>query len=88
MASKKQTELINLWTKKGYLVINLIKTNKNGIPDLQALRNKKVVFIESKEHGDTVKQLQIFRMRELTKNGFQCYVNEQKFEKWLEDNPQ
>lgn len=85
MASKQQDKLIKLWEKKGYMVVNLIRTNKSGIPDLMALKDSKAVFIESKETGDTVKPLQEFRMRELSAQGFQCYVNEQRFEDWLKN---
>ena len=38
MASKWQTKEIKKYERKGYFVINLIKTNKNGIPDLLALK--------------------------------------------------
>ena len=82
MASDQQTKLIKKWEKQGYMVVNLIRTNKSGITDLMALKDGKAVFIESKEPGDTVKDLQEFRMRELSCKGFQCYVNEQKFEDW------
>ena len=82
MSSKKQTQLINLWKAKGFIVVNLITTNTNGIPDLLALKDGQAVFIESKEPGDSVKALQRYRMNELTKQGFDCYINEQPFAEW------
>lgn len=85
MASKQQDKLIDKWEADGYMVVNLIRTNKSGITDLMALKNGKAVFIESKEAKDTVKPLQEYRMRELTAQGFQCYVNEQKFEDWCKN---
>lgn len=76
MASKHQTKIINEYKKKGYYVINLIKTNKNGIPDLLCLKaGEKPLFIECKEKTDTLKPLQEFRIRELKKLGFEAYVN-------------
>ena len=76
MASKHQTKVINEYKKKGYYVINLIKTNKNGIPDLLCLKDgEKPLFIECKEKTDTLKPLQEFRIRELKKLGFEAYVN-------------
>ena len=60
---------------KGYYVINLIKTNKNGIPDLLCLKDGKAVFIECKEKIDTLKPLQAFRIEELKKLGFEAYVS-------------
>tara|TARA_R110000803_G_scaffold78075_4_gene143144 strand:- start:2713 stop:2976 length:264 start_codon:yes stop_codon:yes gene_type:complete len=84
MASLQQTKLIKKWEKEGYMVVNLIKTNKSGITDLLALKNGTAIFIESKEHGDSVKELQEYRMKQLSSLGFKCYVNEQPFEDWLE----
>ncbi len=46
MASKWQTKVIKEYEAKGYFVINLIKTNKNGIPDLVALKDGEAIFIE------------------------------------------
>lgn len=76
MASKHQTKIINEYKKKGYYVINLIKTNKNGIPDLLCLKeNEKPLFIECKEKNDTLKPLQKFRIEELKKLGFEAIVS-------------
>lgn len=54
----------------GYYVVNLIKTNKNGITDLMALRaNEPAIFIECKEKSDTLKPLQKYRIDELNNAG-------------------
>jgi len=82
MASKKQTELINRYESQGYIVVNLISTNKNGIPDLMALKDGRCIFIESKEKNDTVKMLQLYRMKELSNAGFEVYVNQIPFKEW------
>lgn len=75
MASKWQTKVINEYKKKGYYVINLIKTNKNGIPDLLCLKEgQKPLFIECKEKNDTLKPLQKYRIEELNKLGFKAIV--------------
>jgi Holliday junction resolvase len=63
---------------KGYLVVKLIKTNCNGIPDLLCLKDGEAIFIECKEAKDTVKPLQEFRIKQLTQLGFQAYVNKAK----------
>jgi len=66
-----QTKTIKKYEKQGYYVINLISTNKNGIPDLLALKDgEKPFFIECKENKDTIKPLQKFRIDELKKHGF------------------
>lgn len=59
----------------GWFVVNLIKTSKNGIPDLLCLKDGKAVFIECKEKNDTVKPLQEFRIKQLNEMGFEAYVN-------------
>ena len=70
MASKLQTLTIKNLEKNGYFVINLTRTNKNGIADLLALKeNEKPIFIECKEKGDTLKPLQKFRGKEIKKYG-------------------
>jgi|TARA_R110000782_G_scaffold52578_1_gene112563 Holliday junction resolvase len=73
MASKFQTKIIKEYESKGYFVINLIKTNKNGITDLLCMRSGEVVFIEVKEANDTLKPLQKFRIDELIDNGFTAF---------------
>ena len=59
----------------GWFVVNLIKTNKNGIPDLMCLKDGKCVFIECKEKNDTLKPLQAFRIKQLQEIGFDAYVD-------------
>ena len=76
MASKHQSKIINKYKAKGYYVINLIKTNKNGISDLLCLKDgEKPLFIECKELKDTLKPLQKFRIDELKKLGFEAFVS-------------
>lgn len=71
MSSKHQNKVINEYKNKGYYVINLIKTNKNGIPDLLALKKgEPPIFIECKEKNDTLKPLQKYRLKELNDLGF------------------
>lgn len=76
MASRHQEKIIKEYQSKGYYVINLIKTNKNGIPDLLCLKdNEKPLFIECKEKTDTLKPLQKFRIEELKKLGFKAIIS-------------
>ena len=74
MASKFQTKIINEYEKMGYMVINLIRTNKGGITDLLCLKDGKAVFIECKEGNDTVKLLQKHRIKQLRKQGFEAFA--------------
>ena len=84
MASEKQTYLTKLWVSKGYTVINLIRTNCNGISDLIAFKDGETVFIESKEPKDHLKPLQRFRAKEFTRNGFKVFINEIPFKDYKE----
>ena len=80
MASKQQTRLIKKWEDNGYFVINLIKTNKNGISDLIACKaGESPIFIESKEVNDHLSALQIYRLGDLVSQGFEVYVNDTNF---------
>jgi len=55
---------------EGYYVIKLIKTNKNGIPDLVAIPpNTKVLFSEVKKDNGVLSKLQEFRLKELKEHG-------------------
>ena len=70
MASNFQTKIIKEYEGNGWFVINLIKTNKNGIPDLLCIKEgERPIFIECKEWNDTLKPLQKFRIKELLKYG-------------------
>jgi Holliday junction resolvase len=53
-----------------------MKTNKNGIPDLLALKhNETPYFIEVKTSTGKVSPLQSYRMEELKKEGFKVDVH-------------
>lgn len=71
--SKYQTKIIKQFEKDGYYVINLIRTNKNGITDLLCLRDGESIFIECKEANDTLKPLQKLRIDELRSMNFKAY---------------
>ena len=73
--SKYQTKIIKEYEAKGWFVINLIKTNKNGISDLLCLKDGlRPLFIECKEPKDTLKKLQEYRLKEVKKYGADSMV--------------
>lgn len=75
MESKIQAKIIKKLEANGYYVIKLMKTNKNGIPDLVAIpKNCNAVFYEIKSKSGTTSQLQNFRIKELTDLGVVCKV--------------
>jgi hypothetical protein len=70
-----QTKKIKELEDKGYYVIKLIKTNKNGIPDLIAIPpNSDVLFCEVKKPNGKVSKLQEYRIKELENYGIRTEV--------------
>ena len=69
--SKKIKEL----ESQGYYVIKLVKTNKNGIPDLLVLpKNSDAFFIEVKKEGGVLSKLREYRINELNKHGLKTEI--------------
>jgi hypothetical protein len=69
--SKKIKEL----ESQGYYVIKLVKTNKNGVPDLLVLpKNSDAFFIEVKKEGGVLSKLQEYRINELNKHGLKTEI--------------
>jgi Holliday junction resolvase len=65
-----QKKRIEQLEAEGYYVIKLIKTNKNGIPDLIAIPpGVDVLFSEVKKPRGKVSALQEYRIKELKKHG-------------------
>jgi len=72
---KIQKKRIDQLEAEGYYVIKLIKTNKNGIPDLIAIPpNTPVLFSEVKTKTGRTSKLQDYRLKELEKYGFKVEV--------------
>ena len=66
-----QKKIINKLESEGWYVIKLIKTNKNGVADLLALKDKeKPFFIEVKTPTGKLSELQKFRIKEQIERGF------------------
>jgi len=73
---KVQTKRIKELESQGYYVIKLIKTNKNGIPDIIALHPEKgVIFSEIKRADGKLSPLQKYRIEELKQKGFNVEVH-------------
>lgn len=65
-----QSQRIKQLESEGYYVLKLIKTNKNGIPDLIAIPpNCDVLFSEVKKKNGKLSKLQEYRIKELKKHG-------------------
>jgi Holliday junction resolvase len=74
-----QAKKIKELESQGYYVIKLVRTNKNGIPDLIAIpKNSDVIFVEVKSPGKKRSPLQEFRDDELSKHGVEVQVYDGK----------
>ena len=74
MESKIQANIKARFERAGWMVIKLIQTNFNGIPDLMCLKNGKTIFVEVKQPGREPTELQKYRHAELIKQGFAVHV--------------
>ena len=70
-----QKKRIDQLEKEGYYVVKLIKTNKNGIPDVLAIPpDAKVIFSEIKTPKGKLSPIQEYRLKELEQYGFTTEV--------------
>lgn len=74
--SKYQAKIIKQYESEGWYVLKLVKTNKNGIPDLLCLKSgHEPTFIEVKAKKGIVSKLQEYRIKELTERGFTAFIS-------------
>lgn len=69
-----QKQIIEYLEKNGWLAVKIIQCNKNGWPDLMALKNGRTVFVEVKQQGKKPTDLQTYRIDQLNKQGFTAIV--------------
>ena len=70
-----QNKKIKELESQGYYVIKLMKTNKNGIPDLIALKSTEpALIVEVKTPTGRLSKLQEYRITELDKQGFKTEI--------------
>tara|TARA_R110000751_G_scaffold7210_2_gene29808 strand:- start:14164 stop:14406 length:243 start_codon:yes stop_codon:yes gene_type:complete len=73
--SQIQAKRIKQLEAEGYYVLKLMKTNKNGIPDLIAIpRDVPVLFSEVKTKTGKISPLQRYRIAELKQHGFNTEI--------------
>lgn len=68
---KRCSKQLEQW---GWMVIHIIQSNCNGIPDTLILRNQRAYFIEFKRPGQAPRELQKYRIRKLQEKGFKTFV--------------
>ena len=69
-----QKKITDNLESQGWVVVKLMKTSTNGIPDLMGLRNGIAKFIEVKKPNGTISDLQKYRIKQLRKQGFEAVV--------------
>jgi Holliday junction resolvase len=69
-----QKKRIDQLEADGWYVIKLIKTNKNGIPDIVAVKNNDVLFVEVKKPNGVVSKLQEYRLKEIEGYGIKTEI--------------
>jgi len=69
-----QKKISDRLKKEGWIVVKLIKTTMNGIPDLMALRNGETLFVEVKQPKGKLAPIQELRIQELREQGFRAEV--------------
>lgn len=73
--SELQTKIIKHYEAKGYLVIKIIQSSKNGIPDLLLIKEGvHPFFIEVKTERGRLSELQKYRIKQLEKYGCKTEV--------------
>lgn len=55
-------------------MVKLIKTNRNGIPDLLAVKENRTIFVEVKQESGKLSEIQRYRINELRTKKIECYV--------------
>ena len=74
LESKIQTKIKKRLEKDGWEVIKLIRTSMVGIPDLMALKDGVVKFIEVKQTVGILSEIQKIRIKQLKEKGFEVLV--------------
>ena len=74
LESQIQSKIIKQYEGLGYFVVKLIKTNKNGIPDLLICKDGQAFFVEVKSNKGKTSKIQDFRIEELEKHGMKTIV--------------
>lgn len=78
----KETTFEQAWSsraaKKGWLSIKNIQTNLNGWPDRMFLKKGMIFFVEFKSKKGRLSKLQEYRINQIRKQGFHCFVIKSK----------
>lgn len=76
LESQVQSAVIKNLESSGWLVIKLIQTTMNGIPDLMCIKSGRCTFIEVKAKGKKETPLQAWVHGRLRKAGIDVFVTD------------
>jgi len=74
LESAIQTKIKKKLEKEGWEVIKLIRTSMVGIPDLMALKEGRIKFIEVKQTIGILSEIQKIRIKQLREKGFEVLI--------------
>lgn len=80
LESKVQAQLVKKLKANGWLVMKIMACSLPGWPDLQAMRDGRIVFIEVKAKGKKATPLQIARHEQIRVAGFEVKVIDDVYE--------
>ena len=69
-----QKRIIKRLEENGYFTLKLIKCNKNGYPDLIAIKNGVTTFIEVKRPNGKISELQKVRIKQLREQNIKVLI--------------
>jgi Holliday junction resolvase len=74
LEQKIQAKITKRLQSDGWVVVKLLKTTMNGIPDLMALKDGVTKFIEVKQPTGVLSEIQKLRVRQLREMGFDVNI--------------
>jgi Holliday junction resolvase len=74
MEQQIQNKIIKQLEKEGFFVLKLIRTNKNGIPDLLVIKDNIPTFIEVKQPKGKLSEVQKYRIEEMREKGLNVKI--------------
>lgn len=74
LESQIQAKITQKLKNNGWFVTKLIQTSTNGIPDLMAIKDGRVIFLEVKQPGKKASPLQDHQIEGLIRCGVEAMV--------------
>ena len=74
LESAIQSNIKKKFQADGWIVVKLIKTSMNGIPDLMCLKEGEIKFIEVKQSKGIISPVQQYVIDTLRTNGFDVEI--------------